>query len=293
MLCLELPLQACPHSHSPGCLPEQKSRQKRRGHRMDIFKLNCTDLFNFEMFALKSMFPRDPTRRKQWAAALKREGFVATEYSRICSDHFTKESYDGSGRLNCSAVPTVFNFPDHLRLTESKPRKAPASRVCVAEAATTATPPSSADQPVSPQPDLGPSTHQVTKDHGYCLSSPRKMKRKIDALAGYAESYKKKIKNVQQQSRRLAIKVANLSEIVQDLKNKNYVLDSCAELLEQSFSGVPLQLMKRILQKKGQGSFHPSLKAFAIILQFYSTKAYNFVRDTFGLGLPAVSTLRG
>ncbi|GFN82018.1 THAP domain containing 6 [Plakobranchus ocellatus] len=62
-------------------------------------------------------FPRDPTRRKQWAAALKREGFVATEYSRICSDHFTKVSYNGSGRLNCSAVPTVFNFPDHLRLT--------------------------------------------------------------------------------------------------------------------------------------------------------------------------------
>ncbi|GFO31128.1 THAP domain-containing protein 9 [Plakobranchus ocellatus] len=141
----------------------------------------------------------------------------------------------------------------HLALgrQESKPRKAPASRVCAAEAATTATPPSSADQPVSPQPDPGPSTHQVTKEHGYCLSSPRKMKRKIDALAGYAESYKKKIKNVQQQSRRLAIKAANLSEIVQDLKNKNYVSDSCAELLEQSFSGVPLQLMKRILQKKG------------------------------------------
>ncbi|GFN91159.1 THAP domain-containing protein 9-like protein [Plakobranchus ocellatus] len=103
----------------------------------------------------------------------------------------------------------------------------------------------------------------------------------------------KKIKNVQQQSRRLAIKVANLSEIVQDLKNKNYVSDSYAELLEQSFSGVPLQLMKRILQKKGQRSFHPSLKTFAITLQFYSTKANNFVRDTFGLGLPAVSTLRG
>ncbi|GFO13471.1 hypothetical protein PoB_003997600 [Plakobranchus ocellatus] len=67
---------------------------------------------------------------------------------------------------------------------ESKPRKAPASRVCAAEAATT-----------------------------------------------------------------------NLSEIVQELKNKNYVSDSCAELLEQSFSGVPLQLMKRILQKKGQGHF--------------------------------------
>ncbi|GFO05001.1 THAP domain containing 6 [Plakobranchus ocellatus] len=80
---------------------------------------NCSQLC---YYVTAIMFPRDPTRRKQWAAALKREGFVATEYSRICSDHFTKESYNGSGRLNCSAVPTVFNFPDHLRLTVNKLR---------------------------------------------------------------------------------------------------------------------------------------------------------------------------
>ncbi|GFO39965.1 THAP domain-containing protein 9 [Plakobranchus ocellatus] len=144
----------------------------------------------------------------------------------------------------------------HLALDrqESKPRKAPASRVCAAEAATTATPPSSADQPVSPQPDPGGAVNTSSDQGAWILFEQSSQDEKeIDAPAGYAESYKKKIKNVQQQSRRLAIKVADLSEIVQDLKNKNYVSDSCAELLEQSFSGVPLQLMKRILQKKGQG----------------------------------------
>jgi len=35
-------------------------------------------------------FPRDPVRRSQWAAALRRVGFVATEHSRICSAHFVK-----------------------------------------------------------------------------------------------------------------------------------------------------------------------------------------------------------
>lgn len=149
---------------------------------------------------------------------------------------------------------------------------------------------SSADKPASPQPG----TSHMIEDHGYCLSSPRKTKRKGDALEGYALSYKKKLKIEKQRNRRLAARVVSLTDIVKDLRKKNFVSDSCAEMLDNSFSGVPLQLMKRLLQKKGQGeSFHPSLKAFAITLQFYSTKAYNFVRDTFGLGLPAITTIRG
>jgi hypothetical protein len=33
-------------------------------------------------------FPRAPERRKAWTDALKRKGYVATNYSRICNDHF-------------------------------------------------------------------------------------------------------------------------------------------------------------------------------------------------------------
>ena len=39
-------------------------------------------------------------------------------------------------------------------------------------------------------------------------------------------------------------------------------------------------------------SYHPALKAFARTLQFYSTKAYNYVRETFGLGLPHVGAIK-
>ncbi|GFO07765.1 THAP domain containing 9 [Plakobranchus ocellatus] len=60
-------------------------------------------------------------------------------------------------------------------------------------------------------------------------------------------------------------------------------------------SGVPLHLMKRIMSQKASGSskvYHPALKAFALKLQFYSTKAYEYVWDPFGLGLPHVATIR-
>ena len=77
-------------------------------------------------------------------------------------------------------------------------------------------------------------------------------------------------------------KVDSLKDIVDSLK------------LKTTFSGVPLRLMKRIMSKKGMAtrSYHPALKAFARTLQFYSTKAYNYVRETFGLGLPHVVAIR-
>ena len=35
-------------------------------------------------------FPKDLKRRKAWEAAIRQEGWRATEYSRICGAHFVK-----------------------------------------------------------------------------------------------------------------------------------------------------------------------------------------------------------
>ena len=87
-------------------------------------------------------------------------------------------------------------------------------------------------------------------------------------------------------------KVQSLQGIVDNLKSKNLISESCSEALEETFCGIPLQLMKRIMSKHTRAVFHPALKAFALTLQFYSTKAYNYVRETFGLGLPHICTIR-
>ena len=84
----------------------------------------------------------------------------------------------------------------------------------------------------------------------------------------------------------------SLQGIVDNLKSKNLISESCSEALEETFCGIPLQLMKRIMSKQTWAAFHPALKAIASTLQFYSTKGYNYVGETFELGLPHICTIR-
>ena len=107
-------------------------------------------------------------------------------------------------------------------------------------------------------------------------------------------SLKKKLKVSPQRTGRLKKKVKSLEEIVKQLRQNNLVSSNCEELLNQTFSGVPLALMKRMSAKKsGKGSkYTPQMKSFALTLQFYSTKAYEFVRKTFNIVLPSQSQIR-
>jgi hypothetical protein len=71
---------------------------------------------------------------------------------------------------------------------------------------------------------------------------------------------------------------------VKQLKEKDLITSACEEMLERIFSDVPVALFKRMASNAGKGcKYSPELKAFALTLQFYSTKAYNFVRKTFNL----------
>ena len=57
-------------------------------------------------------------------------------------------------------------------------------------------------------------------------------------------------------------------------------------MLQRNFSGVSVELFKRMSTNSGKGcKYSPQLKYFALTLQFYSAKAYDFVRKTFNLAL--------
>lgn len=137
----------------------------------------------------------------------------------------------------------------------------------------------------------------ITSEHSYCIdASPRKLKRDAADLQDKLDSYKKKLKVTQQASRRLARKVQSLEEVISALQDKNLVSDNCVTVLEKCMSGAPLQLILRQLAKHKElefsdPSYPPELRAFALTLNFYSAKAYNFVRDTFDLCLPHPITI--
>eukprot|EP00794_Sanderia_malayensis_P003866 gene3866-4408_t len=73
------------------------------------------------------------------------------------------------------------------------------------------------------------------------------------------------------------------------------MLVGCKDQLTQTVSSVPLALMKRLTsgKKSGKGCVYPpDIKSFALTLQFYSSKAYNFVRKTFDLAWPHPAQIR-
>ena len=58
-------------------------------------------------------------------------------------------------------------------------------------------------------------------------------------------------------------------------------------MLETTFSGVPKELMKMLVshKKKNPGTYPRKLRSFAMTRKFYLTKAYNYARKSFDLGL--------
>lgn len=84
------------------------------------------------------MFFRFPLSRPDvlslWIRAVRLENFKPTANTVICSDHFTDDIYLESSLnkklLKKEAVPSIFQFPKHLKAEPSRRRKL--NRVCIA-----------------------------------------------------------------------------------------------------------------------------------------------------------------
>ena len=173
------------------------------------------------------------------------------------------------------------------------PRKPPAVRASPAGTSHA----DAAGPSMSPATSPCVSSPSVSADHAYVIKdSPRTMKRKMNSFADRASAVQKRLKYGQTKIRRLKKKCQSLSEVVHELKKKQLISSNCEEMLKQSVSGVPQDVMKRILHQKSKvpsrSTYPEELRSFALTLSFYSMKAYNYVRKTFQLALPHPSTLR-
>ncbi|XP_034043846.1 THAP domain-containing protein 1-like [Thalassophryne amazonica] len=139
-----------------------------------------------------------------WLANMKRDRWTPTRRSVICCDHFEAECFDLTGqttRLKQDAVPTIFQFPSHLKKITKPQRKPPKERTFVhptsnVEAAnTTATPKLSTSSAIN---------------YHHCYAVPQctaTLKRRLDVALDQISYLQKKVKTLQQKSRRLSKKV--------------------------------------------------------------------------------------
>ena len=78
---------------------------------------------------------------------------------------------------------------------------------------------------------------------------------------------------------------------MQTVSKSGLISPECEESLHNTLSGVPTQLIKRLTNKKNT-PYPPELRLFAMTLQYYFAKAYEYVRTTINLALSHQSQIR-
>lgn len=94
-----------------------------------------------------------------------------------------------------------------------------------------------------------------------------------------------------QKCRRQIKVIKKIKLLLSNLKRKCGVQEKLTSYLEDTFPTAMSEIFNRY-KKGGRKCYSPSLRAFALTLNFYSPKAYNFVREQFGLSIPHAATLR-
>lgn len=138
----------------------------------------------------------------KWLSAMRRKQFEASQWSRLCSVHFTEEDFQvrpGAHRLllKDNAVPSIFpSFPSYLQKRKKIPRKPPTLRnTC------------SKDVTVDQCDDM------------HSISNFKNVEVQTEISHSNEEMHKNKIKILQQKLRRKNKKIENLEDLVKSLKN--------------------------------------------------------------------------
>eukprot|EP00795_Rhopilema_esculentum_P017191 gene17191-8732_t len=212
-------------------------------------------------------FPANEEKRQLWIAAVRRWKWHPTKYSYICSDHFLVTDYkvppgQPRPRLAPSAVPSIFpKFPKHLMREPPKTRrKLVRKNPCLKKGA---------------KGQQKSQTVKKPKEGKSDPNSPTKMR------------LRKKIKILQQKLRRRNQKIKTMGDLIDTMKNKELLSQSSADLLKDQFSGTCLELFLNEVKNKGRKPagrrYSEELKQFALTVNFYSHRAYNFLRKIFKL----------
>ncbi|GBO09442.1 hypothetical protein AVEN_12250-1 [Araneus ventricosus] len=152
-------------------------------------------------------FPKDEERRKIWEIKIRRENFKATKSSRLCSKHFSPDSFDreklGGTWLKKTAVPTVFNFDKHV-----------------------------VERKITRKPLVRKRKHYLGDFDDDDMNSPTKARKLLSIAQSQQKKWKMKIKNAERKTKRLEKKLFTLTEMLSDLKKKRLATEPAANVLK-------------------------------------------------------------
>ena len=249
-------------------------------------------------------FPDD--KKDDWVRRLRRDkakdGWTPKSTSRICSDHFLeryirREPDQQRTYLTDDAIPTRFKkIPNHLHTATKTKRKSPRKRhkspTFTREDASNSE--SLADYIESTE-DQESIVENSSSTENIDLRTVEDLERELERTRTELITVKKKLKHSQQRTRRLKKRLQTSKEVIAELRREDLITKKAEEMINKTLSDESREIFQRIINgdagKKGC-EFPPELKSFALTLQFYSTKAYDFVREKLNKALPDRSTLR-
>ncbi|XP_061753943.1 THAP domain-containing protein 6-like isoform X3 [Nerophis ophidion] len=197
------------------------------------------------------MFPTDIKSRKRWESALRREAFMASPSTRLCSQHFRKEDFDRTGqtvRIRDGVIPSVFNFPTHLQ------RPVATRRSLTSKKANTATSPSPSAY-CSPPVAVAEPQNDLSLDHSYALPTcPAAMKARLSTALAKVESLEREKRNAKDRERRAKSALCGLLE---DLRGNDLIDKELKKKAGLILSSPPAKTGPRI-QQEGEGVCTPS-----------------------------------
>ncbi|XP_045464103.1 THAP domain-containing protein 1-like [Harmonia axyridis] len=77
----------------------------------------CTNKYRNNKKISFHIFPKNPIILEKWLLSMRRENLIPSKGTRLCSEHFLPEDFVvnfGRKTLKHDAVPSIFNFSEHL-----------------------------------------------------------------------------------------------------------------------------------------------------------------------------------
>uniref|UniRef100_A0A8C5MN49 THAP-type domain-containing protein n=1 Tax=Leptobrachium leishanense TaxID=445787 RepID=A0A8C5MN49_9ANUR len=169
-------------------------------------------------------FPlKDPDKLLRWMAAVRREKWTPSIYSRLCSDHFTEQDYmlrpgASSPYLRTDAVPSI--FPGFPPLKKSVKKRKNEKVLCLELLSPAAEPRAAAAKPHAATPEQKPAEQMVASaDHTYSVASNDKENHAPSSSANSAAiKMRKTIRRLQKQVLRQRNKIRTMKLLLLEMR---------------------------------------------------------------------------